>query len=223
MNALTIYIASLIYAPDYAGGVPQAAYTAVVDTGRSHFTFGNQHDYEDATAAAVAGLAEAVAFLRHPARINLVNDNPLVGEGCLGTQRRQLAHEEEWRRLDEALARGGHQIVASSTARGDTTIKRCRETADEIARWPERARNLLTQLRESLNASRPDAGASASGPAGDAPTGDGVTPKQLNFIRTLARERGLDAEDECLKVMRVPLDQLTKRQASSFIDDLKGR
>lgn len=50
---------------------------------------------------------------------------------------------------------------------------------------------------------------------------DLVTPKQLGMIRALAREAGLDPDDECQTVMRVRTEELSKRAASSFIDHLK--
>jgi hypothetical protein len=51
---------------------------------------------------------------------------------------------------------------------------------------------------------------------------DLVTPKQLGMIRALAREAGVDADEECLSAMRVRTEELSKRAASSFIDHLKG-
>ena len=51
---------------------------------------------------------------------------------------------------------------------------------------------------------------------------DLVTPKQLGMIRALAREAGVDADEECQSVMRVRTEELSKRAASSFIDHLKG-
>ena len=51
---------------------------------------------------------------------------------------------------------------------------------------------------------------------------DLVTPKQLGMIRALAREAGVDADEESQQVMRVRTEELSKRAASSFIDHLKG-
>jgi len=50
---------------------------------------------------------------------------------------------------------------------------------------------------------------------------DLVTPKQLGMIRALAREAGVDAEEECQSNMRCRTEELSKRAASSFIDHLK--
>ena len=51
---------------------------------------------------------------------------------------------------------------------------------------------------------------------------DLVTPKQLGMIRALAREAGVDVDEECQNVLRCKADELSKRAASSFIDHLKG-
>jgi len=50
---------------------------------------------------------------------------------------------------------------------------------------------------------------------------DLVTPKQLGMIRALAREAGIDHDEESQAVMRVRTEELSKRAASSFIDHLK--
>src|ERR1044072_1731300 len=51
---------------------------------------------------------------------------------------------------------------------------------------------------------------------------DLVTPKQLGMTRALAREAGVDPDEESQSVMRVRTEELSKRAASSFIDHLKG-
>jgi hypothetical protein len=71
---------------------------------------------------------------------------------------------------------------------------------------------------------------SGAGPqAGDFPRdplaksmADLVTPKQLGMIRALAREAGVDVEEECQQVLRCRTEELSKRAASSFIDHLKN-
>jgi hypothetical protein len=50
---------------------------------------------------------------------------------------------------------------------------------------------------------------------------DLVTPKQLGMIRALAREAGVDPDEESQAVMRVRTEELSKRAASTFIDHLK--
>lgn len=52
--------------------------------------------------------------------------------------------------------------------------------------------------------------------------GDLVTPKQLGMIRALAREAGVDVEEECQQVLRCRTEELSKKAASSFIDHLKN-
>ena len=50
---------------------------------------------------------------------------------------------------------------------------------------------------------------------------DLVTPKQIGMIRALAREAGIDADEECLAVLGCRVEELSKRAASSLIDHLK--
>jgi hypothetical protein len=52
--------------------------------------------------------------------------------------------------------------------------------------------------------------------------GDLVTPKQLGMIRALAREAGVDVEEECQQSLRCRTEELSKKAASSFIDHLKN-
>ncbi|HEV2799038.1 MAG TPA: Rad52/Rad22 family DNA repair protein [Pyrinomonadaceae bacterium] len=51
---------------------------------------------------------------------------------------------------------------------------------------------------------------------------DLVTPKQLGMIRALAREAGVDVEEECQQALRCRTEELSKKAASSFIDHLKN-
>ncbi|MGI8494012.1 MAG: Rad52/Rad22 family DNA repair protein [Pyrinomonadaceae bacterium] len=51
--------------------------------------------------------------------------------------------------------------------------------------------------------------------------GDLVTAKQLGMIRALARENGIEADDECQMVMNCKTDELSKKAASSFIQHLQ--
>lgn len=50
---------------------------------------------------------------------------------------------------------------------------------------------------------------------------DLVTAKQLGMIRALAREKGIDAEEECSNVMNCRTDELSRKAASSFIQHLQ--
>jgi hypothetical protein len=51
--------------------------------------------------------------------------------------------------------------------------------------------------------------------------GDLVTAKQLGMIRALARENGIDADEECQTVMNCKTDELSRKAASSFIQHLQ--
>ena len=51
---------------------------------------------------------------------------------------------------------------------------------------------------------------------------DLVTAKQLGMIRSLARERNIDVDEECTKAMKCRVGDLSKRAASAFIDRLKA-
>jgi hypothetical protein len=50
---------------------------------------------------------------------------------------------------------------------------------------------------------------------------DLVTAKQLGMIRAIAREIGIDADEECNTAMQCRTDELSKRAASSFIQHLQ--
>lgn len=50
---------------------------------------------------------------------------------------------------------------------------------------------------------------------------DLVTAKQLGMIRAIAREMGIDADEECNKAMNCRTDELSKKAASSFIQHLQ--
>lgn len=52
--------------------------------------------------------------------------------------------------------------------------------------------------------------------------GELVTPRQLGMIRALAREVGVEPDEECQVVLKCATEELSKRAASSFIDHLKG-
>lgn len=52
--------------------------------------------------------------------------------------------------------------------------------------------------------------------------GDLVTAKQLGMIRAIARETGVDADEECQAVMNCKTDELSKKAASAFIQHLQS-
>lgn len=51
--------------------------------------------------------------------------------------------------------------------------------------------------------------------------GDMITGKQIGMIKAISREANLDADQECLAVMRCRIDELSKRAASDLIDHLQ--
>lgn len=51
--------------------------------------------------------------------------------------------------------------------------------------------------------------------------GDLVTPKQIWMLRSLAKEGGFDAETQCMRLLDCPLEEISKRAASSLIDEFK--
>ncbi|MGA9768173.1 MAG: hypothetical protein WBV94_03980 [Blastocatellia bacterium] len=53
--------------------------------------------------------------------------------------------------------------------------------------------------------------------------GDLVTPKQLVAIRSIANSQGVNAETECLEVLKCKPEELSRRAASAFIDHLKSK
>lgn len=52
--------------------------------------------------------------------------------------------------------------------------------------------------------------------------GDMITAKQLNMIRTIAREADIDAAKECMNLMNCSITELSKRAASDLIEHLQG-
>jgi hypothetical protein len=48
-----------------------------------------------------------------------------------------------------------------------------------------------------------------------------VSPKQLGMIRAMAREAGVDPEQECQRLWQCGYEELSKKGASTFIDHLK--
>jgi len=50
---------------------------------------------------------------------------------------------------------------------------------------------------------------------------DLVTPKQLGMIRAIAREIGVDADEQCSAAMKCKTSELSRRAASSLIDHLR--
>jgi hypothetical protein len=52
---------------------------------------------------------------------------------------------------------------------------------------------------------------------------DLVTPRQLVAIRAIANSQGVNAEAECLELLKCRPEELSRRAASAFIDHLKSK
>ena len=51
---------------------------------------------------------------------------------------------------------------------------------------------------------------------------DLVTAKQLGMIRAVSREIGVDADEECISLMRCKTGELSKNAASAYIQHLQN-
>ncbi|MFL6284443.1 MAG: Rad52/Rad22 family DNA repair protein [Pyrinomonadaceae bacterium] len=122
----------------------------------------------------------------------------------------------------EGVTREG---VGTGNADNETGIKKAEHDALKRAAIKFGIARELYQ-REGDGQDSPPPGAPRQG---DFPTdplaksmADLVTPKQLGMIRALAREAGVDPDEESQSVMRARTEELSKRAASSLIDHLKG-
>jgi hypothetical protein len=52
---------------------------------------------------------------------------------------------------------------------------------------------------------------------------DLVTPKQLVAIRAISNAQGINAEAECMEVLKCRPEELSRRAASAFIDHMKSK
>jgi hypothetical protein len=120
--------------------------------------------------------------------------------------------------------------VGTGTAENETGVKKAEH--DALKRAAVKfgiARELYQRESEIIEATGAARGVEPDESGGDFPRDAGaksaadlVTPKQLGMIRALAREAGVDPDEECLKKAKVRTEELSKRAASSFIDYLKG-
>jgi hypothetical protein len=168
---------------------------------------GNQHMVEYVEWHAVADILDRVAPTWSHAVRGIVQIGEMVAVTCAIT-------------IDGVTREG----VGTGNADNETGIKKAEHDALKRAAIKFGIARELYQ-RESEVIER-----EGSGPQpGDFPRdplaksmADLVTPKQLGMIRALAREAGVDMDEECQQVMRVRTEELSKRAASSFIDHLKG-
>ena len=113
--------------------------------------------------------------------------------------------------------------VGTGTAENETGVKKAEH--DALKRAAVKfgiARELYqreSEIIEQTGAAGPDTGAPRDPLAKS--MADLVTPKQLGMIRALAREAGVDPDEECQKFANCKTEVLSKRAASSFIDHLK--
>lgn len=114
--------------------------------------------------------------------------------------------------------------VGTGTADNETGIKKAEHDALKRAAIKFGiARELYQRESEVIErtGSAPDAGEFPRDPLAKSMS-DLVTPKQLGMIRALAREAGVDHEEECQAQLRCRTEELSKRAASTFIDHLKS-
>ena len=168
---------------------------------------GNRHMVEYVEWHTVADILDRVAPTWSHSVRNIVQIGDMVAVTCAITV--------------DGVTREG---VGTGTADNETGIKKAEHDALKRAAIKFGIARELYQ-RESEVIERDGAGPQP----GDFPRdplaksmADLVTPKQLGMIRALAREAGVDAEEECQSNMRCRTEELSKRAASSFIDHLKG-
>lgn len=107
--------------------------------------------------------------------------------------------------------------VGTGTAENETGIKKAEHDALKRAAIKFGIARELYQREE--DSGQPDANRPRDPLAKS--TADLVTPKQLGMIRALAREAGVDPDEECQSFLNCKTEALSKRAASSFIDHLK--
>lgn len=168
---------------------------------------GNQHMVEYVEWHTVADILDRVAPTWSHSVRGIVQIGDMVAVTCAIT-------------IDGVTREG----VGTGTADNETGIKKAEHDALKRAAIKFGiARELYQRESEIIESS-------GAGPQpGDFPKdplaksmADLVTPKQLGMIRALAREAGVDPDEESQSVMRVRTEELSKRAASSFIDHLKG-
>lgn len=114
--------------------------------------------------------------------------------------------------------------VGTGTADNETGIKKAEHDALKRAAIKfGLARDLYRRESEAIEqiGGAPDEGEFPRDPLAKS-MADLVTPKQLGMIRALAREAGVDVDEECQAQLRCRAEELSKRAASSFIDHLKN-
>ena len=168
---------------------------------------GNQHMVEYVEWTTVADILDRVA----PAWSHSVRGVQQIGETAVVTAAITI----------DGVTREG---VGTGSAGNETGIKKAEHDALKRAAVKFGIARELYQ-REG----RESGGQAGNSPRRDYPRdpqaksmADLVTPKQLGMIRALAREAGVDPDEECRQQTRLRTEELSKRAASVFIDHLKG-
>jgi hypothetical protein len=168
---------------------------------------GNQHMVEYVEWHAVADILDRVAPTWSHAVRGIVQIGDMVAVTCAIT-------------IDGVTREG----VGTGNAENETGIKKAEHDALKRAAIKFGiARELYQRESEIIETqgAGPQPGEFPKDPLAKS-MADLVTPKQLGMIRALAREAGVDPDEESQQVMRVRTEELSKRAASSFIDHLKG-
>ena len=114
--------------------------------------------------------------------------------------------------------------IGTGSARSETGIKKAEH--DALKRAAVKfgiARDLYKKDFEAIDAGTGDnAETVPSDPIGRS-ISDLITTKQLGMIRALARERDIDADAECMSIMKCQIGELSRKAASFLIDRLQSR
>jgi hypothetical protein len=168
---------------------------------------GNQHLVEYVEWHTVADLLDRLAPTWSHAVRAIVQVGDIVAVTCAIT-------------IDGVTREG----VGTGTAENETGVKKAEHDALKRAAIKFGIARELYQRESEIIETTGAVGGESSTPrdARAKSTADLVTPKQLGMIRALAREAGVDPDEECQSFLNVRTEDLSKRAASSFIDHLKG-
>ena len=101
-------------------------------------------------------------------------------------------------------------------------FERSHETPAHLAvAVPEPRQNYTSNVPASVQPSNGGNGVKFSNDPVAKTLADMITTKQLGMIRAVAREAGVDADEECTTVMNCQVTELSRRAASALIDHLR--
>ncbi len=117
--------------------------------------------------------------------------------------------------------------VGTGSARSETGIKKAEHDALKRAAVKFGVARGLYKQREFDHSPRPAARSAKhseeiQNDAVARSIGDLITTKQMGMIRAVARERGVDADAECLSMMNCRVNELSRKAASAMIDHLNS-